>query len=180
MAKQCVVSCDLVNGLVIQGINEECSVELPGTYTKECIPVNGNTIPRKETLNKWPHLQAVAKELGTLDKKEIGLLIGFNCSAALMPRKVVSAGNCDPYAVCTVIGWGVTGNMVPLNERQRQTENHFVHKTHVQEVSAAVVARMYDREFNEENQNDKISVKDRKSLEIVTDGIKKNEQGHYE
>ena len=60
------------------------------------------------------------KEFTTLEQKEVGLLIGFNCSATLLPRKV-SAEESDPYAVQTLLGWGVTGNMTPLSEQQQNS-----------------------------------------------------------
>ncbi len=100
MLEQRVVHSNVVEGLIVRGVNESDYVELPKTYTCEIIPIDRDLIPRPETTRTWPHLTDVAKEIHLYDKNiEVGLLIGFNCSAALMPHKVVAAGKNDPYAV---------------------------------------------------------------------------------
>ena len=39
----------------------------------------------------------------------MGLLIGANCTKAIKPREVIPGANDDPYAVRTMLGWGVIG-----------------------------------------------------------------------
>lgn len=40
----------------------------------------------------------------------LGLLIGYNCSQALLPREVVSGKENEPYAQRTDLGWSIVGH----------------------------------------------------------------------
>ncbi len=176
MADKRIVPCNLVNGLVIKGVEENSEVKLPGVYTKESIPVDKDLIPRKETINKWPHLKSVANDLPILKEKEVGMLIGFNCSVALMPREVVSAGDYDPYAIRTILGWGVTGNMRP-RKQQDNLSHRFALRTHVKEVSPVQIKQMYEEEFNEHGEG-KMSQDDFKFLKKVEEIT--HSDGHFQ
>ncbi len=95
-----VIQSKLVSGLCVRGVQEQTQVQLPPVYSRSVIPVERNLIPRPETVAKVPHLQGVAQKLISYDDRiDVGLLIGFNCSAALMPKEIVS-GTCaeDPFA----------------------------------------------------------------------------------
>ena len=44
---------------------------------------------------------------------DIGLLIGYNCSNALIPREVIAEESNEPYAVKTDLGWSIVGSISP-------------------------------------------------------------------
>ena len=112
MLEKRIIGSHIINGLVVKGLDQDMEVKLPATYSRNDIPASKSLIPRPETVLKWNHLKDVAEELHPINESaDIGLLIGFNCSVALLPRQIVSAGDTEPYAVKTVIGWGVCGNM---------------------------------------------------------------------
>lgn len=191
MLKEAVIDCNLVRGLTVRGIGEDTQVPLPATYSREEIPIERSLIPKPETVEKWPHLTDVAQKLQPYREDiSVGLLIGFNCSSAMMPREVVSAGDSDPYAVKTLLGWGVTGPMAPLSESSienqlcRTVANdserrcHFALRTHAKEVSPVQVKQMFELDFQEKRSEERVSIEDRKFLEIVTEGVVKDEDGH--
>lgn len=122
---------------------------------------------------------------------DIGLLIGFNCSVALLPRQIISAGDNDPYAIRTTLGWGVTGvidvkkgNHVSSNIVCRDVLNcntsHFSFRTQVKEVTNAQVRQMFEIDFCERPQEERVSLQDRRFLRILKDSIHKREDGHFE
>ena len=172
------VTSSLVNGLVVRGVNEPVEVSLPKTYSRTEIPADKSLIPRPETLNKWQHLRAISNKLVPYrDNIEIGLLIGFNCSVALLPREVVSAGDNDPYAIRTVLGWGVTG---AVGNCRNSSMEHFSYRTQTKEITCASVRQMFNTDFNEQFSDDKISLKDKRFLRQVEGSIHQKEDGHFE
>ncbi len=145
LAKQ-VVESQVVRGLVVTGLHQDVEIPLPATYSRNCIPASKNLIPRPETVQQWPHLRDV--ELHPLQENtEIGLLIGINCSRALLPREVVAAGDDDPYAIRTALGWGVTGNMSPSTDdaEGHGSSSHFAFRTSAKEITPVEVRQMFEQ-----------------------------------
>ena len=106
--------------------------------------------------------------------------IGFNCSVALLPRQIVSAGDSEPYAVKTVIGWGVCGNMlVEMSPENSTTNDNFTFKTSVREMLPDQVRHMFERDFNEKISNEQISLHDKQFVSKVSEVHKRND-GHLE
>lgn len=99
-----IVNCHRVVGLKVRGYFSKESIELPPAYTRECIPLEQNSIPTCETARGWTHLFSVAKELPGLLDCPVGLLIGYDCARALKPTQVISGEDNDPYAVKTELG----------------------------------------------------------------------------
>ena len=62
---------------------------------------------------KWPHLQGIADELMPLSDCEVGLLIGYNCARALVPRDVIAPIDNGPFGQRTDLGWGIVGIVEP-------------------------------------------------------------------
>ena len=152
---------------------------LPTTYSRTEIPADRTLIPRKETVIKWPHLKTVAHELQPYQPDlEIGLLIGFNCSIALLPREVVIAGDNDPYAMRTILGWGVVG-IVDKNTCNINNE-HFSFRTQVKEITNNQVRQMFEVDFSEQDSNERQSRDDRKFLSTLKENIHQRNDGHYQ
>lgn len=87
--KDAVLTSQSALGLRVRGYSSAVQVDLPVTYTKDCIPVN-----------RAP----VVVEIQPLKNCEEGLLIGYNCSKALAPKQVILGGDEEPYVVWTDLG----------------------------------------------------------------------------
>ena len=180
LAKQ-VVESQVVKGLVVTGLQEKNQIPLPATYSRSFIPANEDLIPRPETVHRWPHLKDVPLH-PLQDDAGIGLLIGINCSKALMPREVIAAGDEDPYAVRTLLGWGVTGNMssTKTNGDEPQRATHFAFRTSSREITPVEIRKMFELEFSETSNSKKMSVEDGTFLKKMEAGLTKREDGHLE
>ena len=77
------------------------------------MPANRSHIPTPEMARKWPHLQGIADELMPLSDCEVGLLIGYNCARALVPRDVIVPIDNGPFGQHTDLGWGIVGIVEP-------------------------------------------------------------------
>lgn len=53
------------------------------------------------------------EEIAPLINCEVGLLIGYNCSQALLPREVVSCKDDEPFTQRTDLGWSIVGCVNP-------------------------------------------------------------------
>lgn len=108
-----------VDGLRVRGYNSDVYIDLPPSYTKDCIPINRDHIPTSQTAKQWPHVTSIADQMSTLLSCNVGLLIGYNCPKAIKPRQVIEGTDEEPYAVMTDLGWSIVGYSTPdLNEQQ--------------------------------------------------------------
>ena len=58
----------------------------------------------------WNHLRPIANKIPAYrEDLDIRLLIGNNCVQAIKPHDVIPGNSRDPYAVRTVLGWGLIG-----------------------------------------------------------------------
>ena len=198
-----VVTCQKVNGLVVCGFKEELEVSLPGTYSREGIPVRRSQIPRPDSVLGWPHLERITNQLMPYrEDVDVGLLIGANCARAIKPREVIPGSEDDPYAKRTILGWGVIGIMNPQNmdsedishcscnrivsreigDSPSKTVSHLVIKTQVKEVfGPAQVSRMFELDFSETSKDEQtLSFNDKKFLNVMETNIRHRSDGHYE
>ena len=104
-AENQVVDSRKVKGLVVRGYGSPLRIPLPTAFT----PANRSHIPTPEMARNWHHLHGIADELLPLQNCDIGLLIGYNCSRALIPREVIPATKDGPYGQRTDLGWGIVG-----------------------------------------------------------------------
>ncbi len=174
------LTTEVAHGLIVRGIKEEKEVALPAVYKRDTIPVNKDLIPRLEILKTWPHLVKVAEKLEPVDSAlDIGLLIGFNCSSALLPLEIVAAEENKPYGIHTKLGWGVIGSV--SNEQGKETPPVFAFKTQVKEIPPSDVRDMFDRDFHEYQEGKRpYSFEDVQFMKIATKGIIHRTDHHYE
>ena len=137
---------------------------------------------------------------------EVGLLIGSNCSRAIMPREIIPAGpESGPYAQRTDLGWGIIANITKSKRKggkdqdkhithrvisqsvtdtnlQYQKPCHYSIKTTVKEVINPVqVRQMMESDFSERNTTEQpMSQDDRKFMLKMEQGICQRDDGHYE
>nr|XP_054593152.1 uncharacterized protein LOC107396330 isoform X2 [Nothobranchius furzeri] len=106
-SKETIVPCKRIKGLQIRGLSSFKKITVPTVYTREFIPANRTHIPTSETARAWPHLEHLAEHIAPPKNCEIGLLIGYNCPQALMPREVVCGEDNQPFAQKTDVGWSI-------------------------------------------------------------------------
>ncbi|XP_057677992.1 uncharacterized protein LOC130907200 [Corythoichthys intestinalis] len=206
-SKTKVVKSQRVQGLQVRGLNSETKIKLPKTYTRDYIPANRSHIPTSSTAKSWPHLKHLADEMSPELDCEVGLLIGYDCPQALLPRKVVMGNENQPYAQRSVLGWSIIGNsntdidyhhedgigvshhiimrkVLPATKSSSEikTEVQFVCRTQVKEViTPADILKVFESDFTEKfSEEICTSQEDITFLKKLNDGIKQKRNGHYE
>lgn len=200
-AENKVVDSQRIQGLMVRGINSDEKVSLPDTYTRSIIPANRSHIPTPEMANSWPHLQELADHLMPCTDNEVGLLIGYNCPAALVPLEVLASVDDGPYGQRTRLGWGIVGvvstcsdenDLIGASHHMLTQEvpadvslqgSHFVSfafKTCVREIKSSDVLRSMERDFCDlDSDDDAYSQEDKRFLNLLENCVLfKN--GHYE
>lgn len=182
VGKDTVLQSERVFGLRVRGYESASFINLPTAYTRDCIPINRSHIPTYETAKRWSHLAVVADKIPPLIDCEIGLLIGYNCSRAMVPREVIAGKDDEPYAVQTDLGWSIVGCSSPCLDLPRA--RGFCHRLVCRElpsVTPADIIRVLESDFRDANdENKKVSQDDIMFLNKLKEGIKKNEKGHFE
>ncbi|XP_028323938.1 uncharacterized protein LOC114476536 [Gouania willdenowi] len=202
--KSTVIPCEKLVNLQVRGYKCGKKIILPPVFTREFIPVNRSHIPTFETALKWPYLERLADKLPPMLECEVGLLIGYNCQQALLPREVLAGKENQPYAQLTDLGWSIVGcssqvqnhnDVIGTSHRiivcevtpvsppaiELKQEVHFVCRTQVKEVSPIDVIKALESDFSEHATDDNpISQEDILFMSKVTKGIRQKENGHYE
>jgi len=105
-----LVESVVVKDLVVTDLDGRNPVDLPRAYTRDEIPVGHDQIPTPEIVSRLDHLKEIASEIQAYDRDlDIGLLIGSNCPAALVPHSVVPNKGDGPFALRLNHGWTVSG-----------------------------------------------------------------------
>jgi len=106
------IPSEKVNGLLVQDFKCEVTIPLPNTFLAQTIPARREQIPKPETALNWSHMKKIADQLMPYrDDVKVGLLIGSNCTRAIVPREVIPGSHDDPYALRTDLGWGIVGRV---------------------------------------------------------------------
>ena len=201
-AENKLVKSQKFKGLSVRGFDSSLEIKLPVTYSREIMPANRSHIPTPELARKLPHLSCIADYLLPLQACEIGLLIGYNCAKALMPRDVIAPDGEGPYAQKTDLGWGIVGiveggdsdsigyshNILAYQVPSSLSKDPYCQKevlvsfqTKIKEViEPCDVTKMMELEFSE-NKSDGISLslEDRRFLNTMQEAIHKKDK-HYE
>ena len=99
-----------LTGLQVRGLYAEAPISLPVAYTRDIMPANDDHIPTPSTARQWEHLYHIAEQIAPKQDCEVGLLIGYNCPQALVPRQVIPhPENEGPYGLLTDLGWSIVG-----------------------------------------------------------------------
>ncbi|CAI5635451.1 unnamed protein product [Oreochromis niloticus] len=198
-----VVSSQRVSNLQVRGFYSSERISLPPVYTRDFIPANRTHIPTNETAEAWPHLEHLQSEIAPLQDCEVGLLIGYDCSQALLPREVVAGKENEPYAQRTDLGWSIVGNgnpcvdygdatgishrivvrqVIPDVESSVNLKRvvHYVSQTKVKEVTPSDIIRILESDFSERTGDDIVSQDDLKFLTKLRENIVQNDTGHFE
>ena len=117
------ITVEKTNDLVVKRM-ARVEVELPKVYLRKRIPHQKNQIPTPEVASKWPHLNKIVEKLHPYQSNtDMALLIGCNCPHAIKPREVILGKGDDPYAIRTLLGWGIVGPVTPHQESQEEDED---------------------------------------------------------
>lgn len=204
-SKDTLIPSQRLSGLQVRGFYTSKKIPLPLAYTREFIPANQSHIPTPKTARAWTHLEHLADEIAPLIDCDVGLLIGYNCSQALVPREVVSGRDNEPFAQRTDLGWTIVGGADPCVDYgdaigcshkiivKEVTPNsplgdklsvkvQYICRTQVKEVvSPADVIRVLESDFNERKVEDShFSQEDLRFISIMEEGVKMQADGHCE
>ncbi|KAL6455426.1 hypothetical protein MHYP_G00361280 [Metynnis hypsauchen] len=204
-SRNTVVSCRKMTGLQVRGFYSDKIIPLPVTYSREFIPANRNHIPTPETAKVWSHLEHMADEIAPQQSCDVGLLIGYNCPQALIPRQVVPGEENQPFAQKTDLGWSVVGCGNPClnygdaigvshqvivkqvmpgiqSSSDFTSEVHYVCRTQIKEVILpADVLKVLESDFAERaSESSHVSQEDLRFLSKLKQGIILKSDGHYE
>ncbi|XP_073766183.1 uncharacterized protein isoform X2 [Danio rerio] len=204
-SKITVVPCFKMKGLQVRGFYSKTRIPLPTTYSREFVPASKDHIPTPQTARVWPHLEHIADVLAPRQGCDVGLLIGYNCPQALLPREVVAGEGNQPFAQRTDLGWSVIGHGNPCVDsgdiygtshqiivRQvmpsipasvnLKTKVHYVCRTQIKEVVSPIdVIRVFESDFCEQESEDCcMSQEDLRFLGKMKAGTSLNKAGHYE
>ena len=186
------MSCLKAGGLRVRALDSENSVSLPDCFSREVLEVDRTHFPSRETAKRHAHLHHLEGELQPpMPEVPVGLLIGFDCSEALIPLDIVQG---EPYAVRTRLGWSIVGcsseeavfdtlgsslhTATKETEKQAEKVVH-VYRTAIKEVCPSDVIRVLERDF-ERTEYNKMSQEDHRFIDILSHNIKRNQTGHYE
>ena len=196
-----VVPTHRVGGLIVEKMDREVHIELPKTYSRNEIPSKTNEIPRSELAEKWSHLNHLANKIYPYQEDlPVGLLISSNCPNAIKPKQVIPGRSSNPYAIHTLLGWGIIGPVT--GSTNKEDVDVSCHRVAVKEIGKEelpspgfvvemlikeiippeAVKGMFERDFNEvKNMTQQtLSMDDRRFMAKVKQGITHRSDGHYE
>jgi hypothetical protein len=194
MTAECdTIASKRVTGLTVRGFNSSESVSLPVLYSHGQIPANRESIPTADVAKHWPYLRPMTKHLMPKSQCMVGLLIGYNCPRALMPREVIPAVGNGPFAQCTALGWGIVGPIDYTEDLESKTDHSCFNTCDSSFTGARIVLRTSAKEiispqeimqfFKREEghmQGLGLSVEDKRFLSIMEQQTRKLDDNHYE
>ena len=89
----------------------------------------------------------------------VGLLIGYDCSRALIPRKGITGGDYEPYTIKTDLGWSIVGSAPQRVNAKEVTDLHRVSVRELPPVTPSSVIKALEFDFADTNQATKAYLK---------------------
>nr|XP_061819695.1 uncharacterized protein LOC133608465 [Nerophis lumbriciformis] len=199
-----VIPCQKLSNLQVRGYDLEKMISLPPLFSREFIPAERSHIPTTETAQKWPHLEPLVHKIPPQLECQVGLLIGYNCHQALLPREILCGEEGHPYGQRTDLGWSIVGCSKPATKfedaigvshrvivrqvtpaaqplSQLKDEEHFVCRNQIKEPSPSEIIKMLEMDFTDHStDNNPVSQKYLLFMSRVKEGIRQKKDGHYE
>ena len=125
---------------MVERFDKKVKIELPKAYLRDSILSRRNQIPRSETASIWPHLQRIKSKIPPYQEHlEVGILMECNCPQPIKPREVITGKGDDPYAIRTLLGWGIVGPVTPVKELLNDAADDEItcHRIVTQEIGQA-------------------------------------------
>ena len=171
-----------ISGLQVRGYTSNIVIDIPFAYTRELIPADTTHIPTRDTAKNWSHLHSIVDKVPPLLDCEIGLLIGYNCAQALIPREVITGQDSEPFAVRMDLGWCIIGRASPTTSCLNVTG--VCHRTAAKEspiLTPNDALRILEKDFQDgEDITKMVSQDDLLFMEKMEHGIHKNHEGHLQ
>ncbi|KAI3356834.1 hypothetical protein L3Q82_003487 [Scortum barcoo] len=178
-----IIPSQKLTNLQVRGYNLDKRIPLPPLFTREFIPGDRSHIPTSETALKWPHLEQLADKIPPPLDCEVGLLIGYNCQQALLPREIVPGEENHPFAQRTDLGWSIVGCSNPAKDygdaigishriivrqvtpatqppTKLKGEVHFVCRTQVREINPTDILKILESDFTDHTMDDNLISQD--------------------
>ncbi|KAK7104060.1 uncharacterized protein [Littorina saxatilis] len=178
------IVCDRVSDLRVRAYNSDTFVELPPAYSIDYIPLRQSTIPTCNTAKSWSHLQQIAHELPPLLNCDPGVLIGFNCSHAFLPRQYIVGGDSEPFAVRTDLGWGIVGKTSPTSQGSSSENVSVCNRVTTKElpvIKPKDACRILERDFEQDEKDGKpTSQEDELFMNILSANVARDSDGHLQ
>lgn len=142
--------------------------------------------------------------MAPLQDCEVGLLIGYNCLQALLPREVMSGKEHEPYAQCTDLGWSIVGHgnacvdygdAIGISHQivvrqvtpgvnpsiSLKTQVRYVNRTKAKEITPSDILKVLQSDFSERaGKEDPVSQDYFKFLSTIRENITQKDDRHYE
>ena len=138
--------CDEICNLQVRGYTSKKSdsISIPKVYSQSSIPANRSHIPTPETAMSWKHLNHLADKMVPLQNCEVGLILGYNCSAALLPLEIVKdkSNLTLPYAVMTSLGWSIVGG------QNMFAHHHITHRVCVKDITKEEILQKLEEDLS--------------------------------
>ncbi len=168
------VQTEAVSELMVRGMTSNKRITIPVAYT-QFIPFETAQIPTAESAQRWPHLKHLSEEMSALQTCGVGLLLGYDCPQALIPRQTIAGKDDEPFAVKTDLGWSIVGG-------KGLRDTTICHKARVRELPEASpidALAVLQRDFAETEQEGKmVSQEDLRFLELMNSGVQQTDDGH--
>ena len=181
-ADKMMMCCKVVSGLVVRAYNDNQCIDLPPMYTHDNIPADENCIPTPSLADAWPYLKPMAGELMPKGKFGIGLLIGYNCPRALVPREVIASQGNGPFALRTDLGWGVIGMVNSRNNDgcTLMLKSHISLKTSGEEIICCCdICKCFSKKEGYTGSSPKSSMDDKRYMQTMQGESTKTDDNHF-
>ena len=175
------VTGQIISGLSVKGVLESEFIPLPPSFTCKDLADTRDEVATPDTARRWPHAVSFAHKFPRFDHKApMVALIGRNCPRAMWDRKVSKE---FPYVVESHLGFALVGQTCPRSTtngtnrvRAKKTNSIEIHRDFVKPIPNRkdVFAQCSDDEELGLSQYDK------EFLDIVTDGVRVDEDGNLE
>ena len=181
LGRNSAIQSNRVDGLSVRVFSIDVCVDLPPPYTGEFILLERSHIPTSKTATKWKHLAIITQEIPSLMNCSVGLLIGYDCSRVLVPRKVITEADQDPYAIKTDRRWGIVGNVTDCVNSNVTSLCQRISVNELPSVTLLTCNRAFEADFADSGPGRKsISQDDIQFLNILKPNTHTNECGHIE
>ena len=191
LSKDQLIASYRVRDLEVSDYHHQNSIRLSTAYTRDDLPADDSDIPTRRAASQWDHLKDIAKHIPEQRKVEIGLLIGRNVPQAMKTREVVNGKDDEPWAERYDLGWTIIGDVCKGPEGNNSDEAFKINRIVIRDSATTKeiytpsdVQRMMELDYSERKaereDNTTHSVEDRKFLQILEEGIKKDTGGRWE
>ncbi|RUS72387.1 hypothetical protein EGW08_019847 [Elysia chlorotica] len=171
--------CERIAKLRVRGYNSQILISLPPAYTMDHIPMERKSIATPTTASQWRHLKGMANQLPPKFDVEAGILIGFDCSHAFLPRECIAGANTEPFAIKTDLGWGVIGR-ASSGVGLQSASCLRIRAKELPLTNPADALRILDSDFKDGPDGRTVSQEDLMFLGKLESGIEKTQKGRYQ